>query len=164
MTEQREPDIVMQEIIGLTVGVMDRMHAHFTEVTAEFGLSPVEGRALFLLKEPVPMGALAGMLRCDASYVTGISNRLEDQGLVERQNHPADRRVKNLVLTEKGMEFRSAILLRTESNLPVTAGLSDDQRLQLLSLLRISQRAISRTEDAIPESTDPDTPYASAAQ
>lgn len=133
-------DPVTQEIISLVVNLVEKMHAHFAKVTADFGLSPIEGRALFVLEERLPMGELAGTLNCDASYITGITDRLEQQGLVERQVFANDRRVKHLVLTTKGEELRKAMLLRTEEDLPATAGLTDEQRLVLRNLLRITQQ------------------------
>lgn len=115
------------------------MHAHFATVMADFGLSPIEGRALFVLDKPLPMGELAGVLHCDASYITGITDRLEQQELVERQVYANDRRVKHLVLTSKGQQLRQAILRRTEQGLPATVGLTSEQCAALRDLLRVSQ-------------------------
>lgn len=137
------PDPLTQEIIGLVVGLGERMRAHFAKVTADFGLSPMEGRALFELEEPRPMGELADTLHCDASYITGISNRLEDQGLVERQVDADDRRVKHLVVTPKGEQLREAMRLRAEQDLPATAGLTTDQHRTLRDLLRAARLAAS---------------------
>jgi DNA-binding MarR family transcriptional regulator len=55
-----------------------------------------------LMHGPVPMVQLSTLLSCDASYVTGIVDRLEQQGLVDRQESPSDRRVKLIALTKKG--------------------------------------------------------------
>ena len=55
------------------------------------------------------MGALAGTLRCDASNVTWLADRLEARGFVERHTGPADRRVKTLALTETGRAVREQI-------------------------------------------------------
>jgi len=147
------PDPIAQEILRLVVGLTERMRAHFAKVTTDFGLSPMEGRALFRLEEPLPMGELAGALGCDASYITGITNRLEEQGLVERQVDDADRRVKNLVVTSKGKELRETMRLRAEQDLPATAGLTDAQREELRNLLRLtlqgrSQLAAVETDSA----------------
>ncbi len=137
------PDPITQEIITLVVGLGERMRAHFAEVTADFGLSPMEGRALFGLEEPLPMNELAYTLHCDASYITGITDRLEEQGLVERQVDADDRRVKQLVLTTKGKQLRKAMQLRAEQDLPATAGLTSEQRRALRDLLRATVLANS---------------------
>ncbi|XVQ15926.1 MarR family winged helix-turn-helix transcriptional regulator [Spirillospora sp. CA-255316] len=56
--------------------------------------------------------AVPGFWRCDASTVTWIVDRLEKQGLVERQAHEKDRRVKVVVLSRHGEELRSQLLDR----------------------------------------------------
>ena len=49
-----------------------------------------------------PCGKLAQKLKCEPSNVTGIVDRLEARGLVERRPDPADRRVKLAAATEEG--------------------------------------------------------------
>ena len=77
----------------------------------ELGLHPGQALALRFLEpgEPRPMSALAGLLRCDASNVTNIADRLESAGLVERRAAEQDRRVKTLVLTARGEAVRSRV-------------------------------------------------------
>jgi len=53
-----------------------------------------------------PMRDLAGVLKCDASNVTGIVDRLEARGLVERRSAANDRRVRTLALTPAGLALR----------------------------------------------------------
>ena len=56
------------------------------------------------------MSALAERLFCDASNVTGIVDRLEKRGLVERRSAEGDRRVKALTITPAGLELREVVL------------------------------------------------------
>src|SRR5256886_12246873 len=67
----------------------------------ELGLTFSQAHALRLLdpERPLPMSSLAERLFCDASNVTGIADRLEARGLVERRSAEGDRRVKALTLT-----------------------------------------------------------------
>src|SRR5207244_7686400 len=76
------------------------------------GLTPGHMKALSLLDpdEPRPMRAMADSLACDASMVTWLVDRLEERGLVERKTSPADRRVKTLVLTPRGIRTRNRLL------------------------------------------------------
>jgi DNA-binding MarR family transcriptional regulator len=60
--------------------------------------------------EPLRMNVIADELDCDASHVTGIVDRLERGGLVERQAMDGDRRVKLVVLTPHGAVVRRALL------------------------------------------------------
>ena len=78
----------------------------------ELGLAPMQGFALRNIDpdEPVTMSALAEALHCDNSNITGIADRLEAAGLVERRALPNDRRVKTLALTEKGAEMRERVI------------------------------------------------------
>ena len=55
------------------------------------------------------MSSLAGMLFCDASNVTGIVDRLEARGLIERRPAAQDRRVKLLALTPAGEQVRATV-------------------------------------------------------
>lgn len=81
------------------------------------------------------MGTAAEALRCDASNLTRIVDRLEKRGLVERRTLATDRRVKELVLTDAGRE----VLGRLEELVTAAPGLSDlagDEQDALIGLLR----------------------------
>ena len=56
------------------------------------------------------MRELAAQLHCDSSNVTGLVDGLEAQGLVERRSAEHDRRVRMLVVTERGAEVRRRML------------------------------------------------------
>jgi DNA-binding MarR family transcriptional regulator len=57
----------------------------------------------------VPMNALAECLHNDPSNITGLVDRLERKGLVERMAHPTDRRVKTLALIDDGRAVRGRL-------------------------------------------------------
>jgi MarR family transcriptional regulator, organic hydroperoxide resistance regulator len=80
----------------------------FIAVCREFDLTPPQILTLQHLDTEIakPMSELAKLLACDASNITGITDRLEERGLVERRNSPGDRRVRMLVLTEAGATLR----------------------------------------------------------
>ncbi|MGZ4431170.1 MAG: MarR family winged helix-turn-helix transcriptional regulator [Gaiellales bacterium] len=110
-------------------------------VAAEFELSPMQAHVLRLLEPdaPLPMRSLARKLCCDASNVTGIVDRLEERGLVRRQESPADRRVKMLIVTPSGDVLRRRMLERlAEAPEPIARLSPDDQR----RLRDILQRAM----------------------
>ena len=102
------------------------------QVASEFELSPMQAHVLRLLEpeEPLPMRTLARKLCCDASNVTGIVDRLEERGLVQRQASPVDRRMRVLVVTENGAELRGRMLERLAAPPEPIARLSEaDQRM-----------------------------------
>src|SRR5215813_7478669 len=87
---------------------------HLPALSARFDLSPVQCHVLHLIEpdQPLPMGRLAETLSCDASNVTGLVDRLEARGLVQRRPSADDRRVKVLQLTPAGSRLRALPLAR----------------------------------------------------
>jgi MarR family transcriptional regulator, organic hydroperoxide resistance regulator len=115
----------------------------FMAVAAELDVSPQQIAALRHLEpgSPVPMNELASQMACDNSNVTGIVDRLERQGLVERRSAEHDRRVKMLVVTEKGAALREQIGRRLAQPDPRIAALSRADQRALRDILR---RALGR--------------------
>ena len=108
------------------------------QVAAEFDLSPMQAHVLRLLEpeRPLPMRSLAGLLRCDASNVTGIVDRLEERGLVQRAVSAADRRVKMLVVTPAGRRVRARMLERLAEAPEQIEQLSEADKRALRDILR----------------------------
>jgi DNA-binding MarR family transcriptional regulator len=133
-----------REAWSLLFKVMSDQMRHFPLLAAEFELSPVQTHVLRALGESAqPMSALAGQLGCDASNVTGLVDRLEVRGLVERQSAPHDRRVKLLALTEEGRRVRERFLARLMEPPPAVSALS----VQDLRALRdVMQHALEHME------------------
>jgi MarR family transcriptional regulator, organic hydroperoxide resistance regulator len=88
--------------------VLDRLAAEL----AELGLSAGEVNALARLAgdSPVTVAQLQAATGQRASTLTGILDRLERQGLVERATNPQDRRSFIVTLTEPGAA--AAVLVR----------------------------------------------------
>jgi len=98
---------------------------------AELGLGFAQAHALRMLDpdEPIAMSALAERLFCDASNVTGLFDRLEARGLVERRSAENDRRVKALTLTPAGVALRDQVLaVMSEPPEAIAALAAADQR------------------------------------
>ncbi len=110
----------------------------FLAIASEFELSPPQVRALGVLDpdRPVPMSDLAEALHCDNSNVTGIVDRLEDRGLVERRSATHDRRVKMLVVTARGAEVRDRLVERLEEAPPPLARLGPEDQRTLRDIMR----------------------------
>src|SRR4051794_41512864 len=115
----------------------------FLAVASEFDLSPPQVRALGVLdpERPVPMSELAEALHCDNSNVTGIVDRLEDRGLVERRSAAQDRRVKMLAVTGRGAELRERLAERLEQPPEPLGRLSPEDARALRDIMR---RALGR--------------------
>jgi DNA-binding MarR family transcriptional regulator len=109
----------------------------FMALAAEYDLSPPQLGALKALdpEHPVAMSELADILGCDNSNVTGIVDRLEYRGLVERRPADHDRRVKLLALTEDGQELRDSLGDRLHAPPAELANLSPGDQRALRDLL-----------------------------
>ena len=134
----RETEVGGAEIVDLVWQLVGQMHQHFHTRIAELGLSPPQAMALRGLDpdEPVPMGALACKLGCDASNVTGIIDRLEAKELVERRVAASDRRVKTLVFTAKGRVVRHRLEAALLDESPPVARLTPAEQRVFRELLR----------------------------
>ncbi len=107
-------------------------------VAGEFGLTPPQLFALRALDpdDPVPMRELAARLHCDSSNVTGLVDGLEAQGLVERRGAEHDRRVRMLVVTERGAAVRHRAEAVMQEVPGALAALSPDDQRALRDILR----------------------------
>jgi DNA-binding MarR family transcriptional regulator len=111
---------------------------------AEIDLTMQTAHALHVLPpEGMTMRAIADELSCDASNATGLVDRLEKRGLIERRSDEQDRRVKRVHLTAAGrrMRDRGETIFLTAP--PAIAALSaEDQR----TLRAILERALANAE------------------
>jgi MarR family transcriptional regulator, organic hydroperoxide resistance regulator len=132
-----------QEAWELLWRVMQANKPRFMALAQEMGLAPMQLHALRLIEpgDGVPMSSLAGKLFCDASNVTGIVDRLEARGLIERRPSPSDRRVRLLVLTEEGERLRETAYRQMTTPPPAIAALSLKQKRALRDALRAAAGA-----------------------
>ena len=94
------------------------------DIAEKYELTTMQSAALTMLKpdEPQAMRALSDYFMCDASTVTGLVDRMEARQLITRSNHPTDRRVKLLALTDEGLKIKESIMNETLRN--------EDERLK----------------------------------
>jgi MarR family transcriptional regulator, organic hydroperoxide resistance regulator len=103
-------------------------------------------KALHSLDGPCAMKELGRRMHCDPSFVTLIADMLEKRGLARREPHPADRRVKNLVLTDDGVALKHTIESEIIERMPWSR-LDGDERAQLLALIR---KMLGTDTDGVP--------------
>ena len=120
-------------LFELSLANRARLLASLEEVDLTFP----QAHALRLLDpdRPLPMSEIADRLVCDASNVTGIADRLETRGLVERRAGE-DRRVKTLALTPKGIEVRRHVIETMRRPPEAVAALSQADQRALRDILR----------------------------
>jgi DNA-binding MarR family transcriptional regulator len=113
------------------------MLEHLASCAAEVGLPKQQAYALHLLaREPgLSMSALGERLGADPSTVSGLVDRLEARGLIERHHISADRRVKVLSMTELGLERDAQVEVLIHQRAPGRTVLSAEEQRTLAELL-----------------------------
>lgn len=106
------------------------------KLARQLGIPMVFIKALHTLDAPMAMKELGKRLHCDPSFITGVADMLEKRGLARREPHPGDRRIKNLILTGEGCDLRQRVEGELAARMPWAYGLNDDERSQLLALIR----------------------------
>ncbi|MCB8907345.1 MULTISPECIES: MarR family winged helix-turn-helix transcriptional regulator [unclassified Streptomyces] len=109
------------QLMELLAAIGTAQWRDFAAAAAHHGLTSTQAKVLAQLNGPLPMRALATLLVCDASNVTGIIDRLEARSLVRREPDPSDRRVKNVVATDEGRD----IIRRVREEMQATSGALD---------------------------------------
>jgi DNA-binding MarR family transcriptional regulator len=134
------PDTVSPatEAWGLIEELLVATKQQFVALAREFELAPPQLFALRALDpdDPLPMSDLASSMHLDNSTVTGIVDRLEERGLVERRTAAHDRRVKMLVVTDAGAEIRKAVVERFEAVPTPLTKLTHSDQVALRDILR----------------------------
>lgn len=111
----------------------------FARLGELYDLSAMQLVTLSFLKpgESLAMNKISLFLSCDASNVTGIVDRLVVRGLIERTECREDRRVKEILLTEKGEHLRRQVIADISATRPESmATLSSEEFEQLNNLLK----------------------------
>ena len=97
----------VKEIVWLIRRLMQGNYLYNKELNKTYQVSAPQLSSLLALHEngPMPPSQIAKYIMVNSSTVTGIIDRLEQKGLVERSRISPDRRVITIALTEKGQEL-----------------------------------------------------------
>ena len=116
----------------------DENHDRFHNACEAADISPPQLKAMLSMQpgDALPMRAIAEMLRCDASWVTGIVDGLEERGYVERQPHAKDRRVKVVSITPLGEKAKAKAMEQLSEPPAGVLALTQDEQRTLRDLLR----------------------------
>jgi DNA-binding MarR family transcriptional regulator len=118
------------------------------------GISMTHFHVLTLLRhhDAMPMGRLAEILDVSVSSATGIIDRMEERGLVERDRVPDDRRVVLVRPTVTGLDLvDEAELLKSDIMAAALARLDDDALARLRAAADDLRRAVTEELEASPE-------------
>jgi DNA-binding MarR family transcriptional regulator len=161
-TEQLNAEI--QECVLELTG---RIIGHAERLAQRLAVPGICIKVLHTLDAPMAMKDLGKRMHCDPSFVTSVADMLEKRGLARREAHPGDRRIKNLILTGDGRELKRHVEAELTARMPWSRGLNDDERMQLLALIRKMLSADPPADEADSGSTaaaGPATPPAAAGE
>jgi DNA-binding MarR family transcriptional regulator len=122
-------------VVELLFSYVDKLRTHFESVAERHGLTAVQAKVLMFLEQATPMNRIAESMCCDPSNLTGVVDRLEERGLLAREEAPTDRRVKNLQVTGTGKKMRDSFAMALFSDVPGMKGLSPAQLAEMHRML-----------------------------
>lgn len=146
-------DVQKERPIGYLVHDVARLYRRrFEEEARAHGLTMPQWRALGTIhwKEAVTQVALASYIDADPMTVSGMLDRLEKRGLIERYAHPEDSRAKLSRLTAAGLELMGdARHMGAELYQNSLVGLSEAERQAVISgLTRIRDNLVNLGPEA----------------
>jgi MarR family transcriptional regulator, organic hydroperoxide resistance regulator len=136
MGECSEGDQLNQQLFDACAQLMGGLLAELDKQAGRFGLPVFAVKAMHWLDGGIAMKELGRRMRCDPSFVTAIADSLEKRGLGRREPNPADRRIKNLVLTAEGLALKERLERAAVDSMPWCRALDLDERKSLLALVR----------------------------
>lgn len=145
---------------GRCLVVVGLLHAHdclesfFNQSLQRYGLSSSAFNLLNILEQQehqcLPLHEIGRLMVTSRANITGLMDSLCKRGLVERQAHPHDRRIKLARLLPKGQQFLDEMIPEHMKLIEhLTAEFSPDECQQLVSLLRkLRQKSLSQPSSA----------------
>lgn len=113
--------------------------AHFAECTRDSGLTPVQYATLVAAQSSpgIDQRSLSGLVAFDRSTIGDVVQRLEQRGLLRREDGQIDRRAKQVFLSDKGAELLARIdPAVVASQKAFLSPLSDGEQAILMFLMR----------------------------
>jgi DNA-binding MarR family transcriptional regulator len=127
------PDYLIDALVRTSFATM----AVLTRIAAEYDLSLTQLRVLAILRDRrVKMSELADYLGLDKSTISGLADRAERRGLLQRAANPLDGRGIDVLLSADGTELAArgaAQISRAMS--PMTSALTRAEARRLTTLL-----------------------------
>jgi DNA-binding MarR family transcriptional regulator len=138
-------DLTVMEIAELLPEVMRRLGGGRSVPAGMREVTLPQARALRAIasSEACTMGELAGSLRVTMGAATGLVDRLVQQGLVQREPDPNDRRIVRVRLTAAGRRAHAALVRGVRRRLSAALEkLSPEQRAQVAAALAMLRDAL----------------------
>ena len=130
-------DALTAEVVDLLKRITNRYVREYEEAATQHGVTPQQAKALLALDEALPMRRVAERVGAEPSNITGIVDRLQARGLVERQADPTDRRIKLIAATDAGKSAAAELRSHLRFASDPLAALTEPQRRTLRDLLSL---------------------------
>ena len=126
-----------QELVDAVVMTSFATMAVLTRIAAEHDLSLTQLRVLAILRDRrVKMSELTNFLGLDKSTVSGLVDRAEKRGLLQRAPNPHDGRGVDVFLAPSGMRLAERGVAQVAQSLsPMTSALTPAEGRRLVTLL-----------------------------
>ncbi|MDD4242193.1 MAG: MarR family transcriptional regulator [Smithellaceae bacterium] len=114
-----------------------------SQKVSELNLTPVQAMILGFLadEDQITSSELGRKAELDSATLTGILDRLEAAGYLERRGNPDDRRSILIHLTKQGKGMaREAVRIILEANQSFLQVLTDEQKRNLHDIIHILRR------------------------
>jgi len=134
-----EVDSQVNEIIRLIRKLVRSRELYTKELIRKYQLSASRLHCILLLNKmgPIPPSKIAQHIMLNSSTVTGVIDRLENEGFLKRMRNSKDRRVITIALTEKGRELaNNAPLPAQEQMIDGIKRLPRRERVRIIQALR----------------------------
>lgn len=122
----------------------------FSERLAQFNVTPGQYGVLSCLWQhgSCTPKEIAQTLRLENSTISGVLDRMQKRGLIDRVVDPNDRRSVQVVATEEGRSLKDGVLrVIDELNAEIWGVFSPEERATLLACLR----QIGKVEPSVPQ-------------
>lgn len=122
--------------VGLLLAVAESLQAHLDSTARAVGITHAQARVLMQLDQPTRLGDLASQKDCDPSSITVLVQRLERDGLVQREVDPGDARARRIRITPKGKRLRQKFMDGVGDGRAAVQDLTVEQRTLLAQMIK----------------------------
>lgn len=131
-----ENEITINEIVGAIRRLVRAVYLDTAKMSKQFGLTGPQSAVLRILvkKGPISSAELSRKLYVTPANITGIIDRLEKKGLVERTRKDGDRRIALITLTESGTNLSKDLPDPIENKLIAELADLESGHVQMLGL------------------------------
>ena len=155
MAQPGRPEPPFEERVGYLLASLGALaNRRWREVLRGAGLTPVQHTMLLVLgvHSPLMQRDLGAAIKVAPRDLPTVVDRAVEQGLVERQLDPGDRRRRMIGLTRAGAATARRLALAADGvEDELLAGLNEGEQERLQSLLLRLEWSLSEGEDPLPE-------------